>query len=261
MKKILLSLMALMAILPASAASYFTIASAVNDTLVIKYESVGFYRLDTLYANFDGRLDNWDVRFEFPPNFRLTEVEKCADMLYIPYLDSDSVQQLHDAPLYYRQTLDLDYLYYYIDSLSSTITTPGYWYSESDGLFKSYGTIKWEADSNKKMVKLVFKINSGVQSGTLGTLTINGMLSSTSDLRGGTISETTFTKSYTVVAGYKLGDVNGDGLINVADVTALTDYILIQSGLDPFQLEAADINGDGIVEISDVTALIDLILT
>jgi len=57
-----------------------------------------------------------------------------------------------------------------------------------------------------------------------------------------------------------LGDVNGDGEINVTDLTALIDYVL-GSSPQPFVLANADINGDGIVNIADITELIDLLLS
>ena len=56
-----------------------------------------------------------------------------------------------------------------------------------------------------------------------------------------------------------VGDVDLDGFVNIADVTALIDYILT-GYLEPFDFNTADVDGDGIIGISDVTALIDLIL-
>ena len=53
------------------------------------------------------------------------------------------------------------------------------------------------------------------------------------------------------------GDVNGDGKINVSDVTALVNMIL---GVIPKDLASGDINGDEKVNVSDVTALVNLIL-
>ncbi|MBO4813383.1 MAG: leucine-rich repeat protein [Muribaculaceae bacterium] len=53
------------------------------------------------------------------------------------------------------------------------------------------------------------------------------------------------------------GDVNGDGKVNVSDVTALVNMIL---GVIPKDEARADINGDGKVNVSDVTALINIIL-
>ncbi|MBO4851404.1 MAG: leucine-rich repeat protein [Prevotella sp.] len=55
------------------------------------------------------------------------------------------------------------------------------------------------------------------------------------------------------------GDVNGDGVISVTDVTFLVDKILGNVN-DNFIIENADINGDGFISVSDVTALVDIIL-
>ena len=58
---------------------------------------------------------------------------------------------------------------------------------------------------------------------------------------------------------YQLGDVNMDGDVNIADVTALIDYLL--NGDDSvIDLTAANVNEDNSVDISDVTHLIDMLL-
>jgi len=56
------------------------------------------------------------------------------------------------------------------------------------------------------------------------------------------------------------GDVNGDGIVNISDVTTLIDYLLSDNS-PGIQLENADLNIDGNVNISDVTVLIDNLLT
>ena len=53
------------------------------------------------------------------------------------------------------------------------------------------------------------------------------------------------------------GDVNGDGKVNVSDVSTLINMIL---GITPTDKTRADVNGDGKVNVSDVTALINIIL-
>ncbi|MDO4511168.1 MAG: leucine-rich repeat protein [Bacteroidales bacterium] len=53
------------------------------------------------------------------------------------------------------------------------------------------------------------------------------------------------------------GDVNGDGEVNVSDVTALINRIL---GTASYADSVCDINADGNVNVSDVTALINQIL-
>ena len=59
---------------------------------------------------------------------------------------------------------------------------------------------------------------------------------------------------------YQLGDVNMDGDVNIADVTALIDYLLSNDASD-IDLTAANVNEDNSVDISDVTHLIDMLLT
>ena len=55
------------------------------------------------------------------------------------------------------------------------------------------------------------------------------------------------------------GDVNGDEVVNIADVTTLIDYLLGNTP-EAFDEQAADVNGDGVINIADVTALIDMLL-
>ena len=55
------------------------------------------------------------------------------------------------------------------------------------------------------------------------------------------------------------GDVNGDGKVDIVDVTTVISHILGQSPTD-FNPEAADVNNDNVVDIVDVTTIIDMIL-
>ena len=56
------------------------------------------------------------------------------------------------------------------------------------------------------------------------------------------------------------GDVNGDGSVNISDVTTLIDYLL-SGNANGVNLTAADCNQDGSINISDVTTLIDYLLS
>ena len=81
------------------------------------------------------------------------------------------------------------------------------------------------------------------------------------------------TQSFTIPAGgYKVyykgepasdvlaGDVNGDGEVNIADVTKIIDIIL-GGNVDDATMARADVNGDGEINIADATRVIDIILS
>jgi hypothetical protein len=64
------------------------------------------------------------------------------------------------------------------------------------------------------------------------------------------------------------GDANGDGTLNVKDLTWLIDYLIgdeeasaAANATSAKDSLAADIDGNGVVNVKDVTALIDLLLS
>ena len=63
---------------------------------------------------------------------------------------------------------------------------------------------------------------------------------------------------FTYKANFQVGDVNKDGAITIADVTALVNIILGKTA--DFDQRLADVNGDKSVTIADVTALVNIIL-
>ena len=60
-------------------------------------------------------------------------------------------------------------------------------------------------------------------------------------------------------ANTSLGDINGDGVVNVTDVTMLVNHILGIND-ESFVIENADVTRDGDITVTDVTALVNLIL-
>ena len=59
---------------------------------------------------------------------------------------------------------------------------------------------------------------------------------------------------------FLLGDVNGDGSVTIADVTALVNIILGKDTAGQYNHAAADVNQDTTITIADVTALVNIIL-
>lgn len=72
------------------------------------------------------------------------------------------------------------------------------------------------------------------------------------------------TNDYDPVKLFLVGDVNRDGAVSIADVTALVNIILGKAKYpednDKYDFEAANVNGDKTISIADVTALVNIIL-
>ena len=75
----------------------------------------------------------------------------------------------------------------------------------------------------------------------------------------GAIRQVTFTATTSGNEGLA-GDVNGNGSLDIGDVTGLIDYLLAsnQATIDP---AITDVNNDGVTNIGDITSLIDKLLT
>ena len=79
----------------------------------------------------------------------------------------------------------------------------------------------------------------------------------------GTESVWSNIQQVTLVGGGELpliGDVNGDGEVNIGDISAIIDYIL-GTAPESFNTEAADVNLDGEINIADVAAIVDMLLS
>ena len=68
-----------------------------------------------------------------------------------------------------------------------------------------------------------------------------------------------FPVSITEASTVQLGDVNGDGEVNVSDVVALANFAMGET-TEGFNKEAADLNNDGEVNIGDVVALANQVM-
>ena len=79
-----------------------------------------------------------------------------------------------------------------------------------------------------------------------------------------TIGDQTVTLTYreknctfdVTVINYIPGDINGDGIVNMKDVTRLVNYLNDNEGYEVIK-KALDVNGDGVVSIKDVTRLVE----
>ena len=87
---------------------------------------------------------------------------------------------------------------------------------------------------------------------------ITASLSADSTLTITIDSLTTISTTFDLTDFLKLGDVNNDNLIDVADI-AMTVSHLIGGHPQPFVLRQADANNDGDVDVADLTRIVDVI--
>ena len=236
--------MALAMVMPAQADNYFTMGE--NGTLRIS----PVYISGTVYVpvrlHLDGRIDSWTLTLTYPSDLVPTGFSPSTDMNSIPYQNSNGEWVTHQAIL----------TNFGWNVFSSTITAFGYWDRYNNGIYEPYGTIKWEAGDHDNMFLISFTAMSDC---TGDTIKLDATLSSTYDWRAGTTGGDC-NRNVLIKFGYKLGDVNGDELINITDVnyminSSMQDFV----NLDSYQAEAADINGDGQLNQTDITLLINLI--
>tara|TARA_B100000315_G_C14267650_1_gene447163 strand:- start:213 stop:677 length:465 start_codon:yes stop_codon:yes gene_type:complete len=75
--------------------------------------------------------------------------------------------------------------------------------------------------------------------------------------------ETKLVKTVDSCLGIEImvGDVNGDGSVNILDVVSIVGYMTDQVVLSDDALIAADFNGDGSINVLDIVMMLEYILT
>ena len=79
--------------------------------------------------------------------------------------------------------------------------------------------------------------------------------SASEDLTVKEISEDEYKKNYSMGKG----DINGDDILDLTDLSTLSLYLLGDKSLTDTQKKAADVNGDGEVRITDLARLMQYI--
>ena len=172
--------------------------------------------------------------------------------------------------------------YQHANRLLNGVTTEGrLGYRASDG---TTDTEDWYRITVPKEGHVEFDINGfdDVKLRDCAIYTLNGTtLTKVSNFTGNNSNKVTFEADdfakntyyikvgrYSGIGGYSIrydgpisdipGDVDGDGLVTIADATGLIDFLL--KGDSSSTLANSDVDGDGNTTIGDVTALIDTLL-
>lgn len=155
-----------------------------------------------------------------------------------------------------------------------TLTTSGDTYGTTLGTATDGHTLDVETLSNGDLLFILYNTEQkAFKSGellripiTVGSTAIeaNGKLYTVRTATADAVSHTCTDASFSVKVtepepAYKVGDANGDGSVNVFDVTAIVNYIL-GSPSENFVFKAADVNNDENVNVFDVTRVVNIIL-
>ena len=263
MKKIFTLVFVLMAV-PVFASNYITLCE--SDTIRISPTHLGNYVLLPVIANFDGVADHWRLELTHPNVMGIissgysNSYNDPNNGMHVPYINSDGNEDIYAALLtviYDEQPVGN---YAKFSVLESTITQLGYWDPDNDGVYESYGTVKWGPGHYDKMFDIHFSLDSDCSG---DSLVVSWLITSSYDLRypTSTINYDLGSQVIYISIRYLKGDVNGDEQVNIYDVTALTDLLNGQlQTLDQYQFDAADVNSDGEVNVADVTRLVDVLL-
>ena len=234
----------------ADAESYITLGT--DGTVAVAPCDLGNHINVVANAHFERRLNIWSLDLTLPEGLSVSDVQAGPDMtvIYPNHL-------LHDST--YTAVLNVSNYGLTISMIIEYVWD--YWDYNHDGVPESYGWIKWEAGDYGNLFSVDFLVSQDFKG---GDIIIDGYLCSSPDYRGPTIGNINvpFQKTVKVIVGYEKGDVNGDGVINVADVTELIGLLLEGNldTLDQYRAAAADLTGNGKINVSDITSLIDKLL-
>lgn len=169
MKKILLYIIALFLANTAMADSYFS----VDDTVFKHYkQSI----IVPVKAHFDGRVSGFQVEVTYPEGLTPTKVTSGSDMT-IAYLDANGEENTASINLRHKADYSL---------LMTATTEGGFWDADSNGMFREYGVIKWNAGDYDEMILLTLKVDKTFES---GQITLNSKVGAGEDIRGGTVTD------------------------------------------------------------------------
>ncbi len=245
-------------------ANYFSLrtetTTPINDTLRISPYLVGTYCPMFVTANFEGYLDHWDVQLTYPSDMNIDDESNVSGSdMTLPYTRINGTDTVYKVPLttLYEDVLDVNSCR--TSYFSATSNEFGYWDSNGDGYYEQYGTVKWATGFYNDMFRFLLFIPHG---STVGSISIRCDLSCTLDWRGvPTININNITKTLYFWVGFLKGDANGDDSVNIADVTAILDWLIVGlDGVNPYKITAADMDGDGEITVNDATLLFDYLL-
>ena len=286
---------AMMCALGASAQEAYAVYTSDNTTLTFYYDAQRSSRLGTTYDlntgyNYpDWYTDGTNVtQVVFDPSFagaRPTSTIYWFFALFnlqsitgLEYLNTSEVTDMAWMFFYCSNLTSLDFSHFNTSKVNSMYNMLGYCQSLTSLDLSSFNTSQvismssmFDHCANLQTIYVgdgwntaavtisqdMFKDCTSLVGGQGTTYDANHIDKTYAHIDGGTSNPGYFSEKG---GAFLRGDVNGDGSVNISDVTALIDYLLTGNA-SGISLSGADTNQDNSINISDVTALIDYLLS
>lgn len=214
------------------------------DDVRIPTSAVGSEITIPVKASFDTFVSFWDVQLTLPEGLTLRRLKAGNDM-NVSYCDELGEEQVSQAQLAISsdkthciaiQNSDCDYQL------------------NENGEYEFCGLVKWSPGQYDEMMLLTVRVEDWFCG---GDIIINTKTTCGYDIRN---EHSTLTPSTPVYDNdYCLGDVNGDGTVNITDFTCIMYYLIGE--YDYFNSQCGDMVQDGTIDIMDACKLMDLLLT
>ena len=266
-----------------------------NTTLTFYYDNQRSSRSGTTYNLNEGRYDTgWDTdgtktsvtKVVFDPSFAGARPTTTCDWFYgmtnlqsitgMSYLNTSEVTNMAwmFAHCYRLNSLDLSSfntskvtamfcMFISCNSLTSLdlssfntakVTEMDWMFSWCSNLTTIYVSDKWSIDAVNDANNM-FTNSTSLVGGMGTTFDSNHVDKAYAHIDGGTANPGYFTAKPTFIPG----DANGDGVVSIADVTAVIGYILGQPVVN-FKADAANVDGVEGITIEDAKAIVNMIL-
>lgn len=213
------------------------------DPVELSPEDRGHDIIVPVMARFESMTSSWDVQFEFSEGLTPVNITPGSDMTLSVY---DSRGRLVSVtPWQYHNNECTHYV--------AVMMQEEYRLTDDDDL-EFCGTVKWQPGDYNELFLLTFHVSDNFES---GSIQVSGSSTCGLDIRDG--APRLWQDVITIPEdGFYPGDVNGDCVVDVSDVTYFIAYL---SGmpLSYFMTESADIHPDGVIDLLDLEKLIDYI--
>ena len=205
------------------------------------------YRSQVQHVVFDASFDIARPTTTFGWFFKM---ENLLDITGIEHLNTSEVTQMTVMFAECSSLTELDLTTFN----TSKVTNMAYMFNKCTALRTIYAGDGWDMSEVKgasQMFALCTSLRGGYGTACDGNTNIG---SEYAHIDEGPSNPGYFTDK----SAFRIGDVNKDGSITIADVTALVNIILGKT--TDYESRLADVNIDGSITIADVTALVNIIL-